>query len=271
MKSSGVFAKSSQFPDLSVSFNETVAVIGMNHGKTNALDKEFMAQLYRCLTLLLKEDTVKVVVISSSLRFAFCSGLDLVAALKYPRQTKISNYLVRLSQIFMSLANLIFNAPKPVVAAIGGVTIGLGVQLASLCDFRICSELAWFGIPEMAVGGVYPTIPLYQQIGSKNAQQMILFGDKIDAEKALEMGMVDEVVKHRQTEQEAIKFALDLSKIDELSLNLQRKLFRNRLNELMREEQRELMLYLRTAVSRTTVMERLNKLRDTGNVMELTS
>jgi enoyl-CoA hydratase/carnithine racemase len=101
MKLSGVSAaKDSLFSDIGLRYHEAVVVIKMRHGKTNALDPEFLTQLYRCLRLLFQDDSVKVVVLASGLRFAFCSGLDLVAALKYPRQDKISNYLVRLSQLF---------------------------------------------------------------------------------------------------------------------------------------------------------------------------
>jgi enoyl-CoA hydratase/carnithine racemase len=269
MKLSSLSAEKSQFPDIILSYHKSIVIIKMNHGRTNALDKEFITQLYRCLFLLFKDNSVKVVVLSSNLRFAFCSGLDLVEALKYPQQDKVSNYLVRLSQLFMALANLIFNSPKPVVAAVGGVTIGLGVQIASLCDFRICSELAWFNIPEMAVGGVYPTIPLYQQIGFKNANKMVLFGEKIDAENAIDIGLIDKIVKHGMAEQESINFAQKLLSIDDFSFNLQRKLYRSGLNKLMKEEQRELIKYLRKAVNRNSVMNRLSKLRDTGNIVEL--
>jgi enoyl-CoA hydratase/carnithine racemase len=269
MKLSTVSVKNNLFPDIDLSYHKAVALIKMNHDNANALDKEFMSELYRCFNMMFKKNSVKVIVLSSAQRFAFCSGLDLIEALEYPRQNKISNYLVSLSQRFMTLANLIFNSPKPVVAAIGGVTIGLGVQLASLCDFRICSELAWFSIPEMAVGGVYPTIPLSQQIGSRNVKKMMLFGEKVDAEYALEIGLIDKIVKHKVTEQEAVDFALNLSEIDELSVNLQRKLFRSKLSKLMKKEQRELLFYLRKAVNRNIVMDRLNKLKSTGNIMEL--
>jgi enoyl-CoA hydratase len=171
----------------------------------------------------------------------------------------------------MILANLIFESPKPVVAAIGGVTIGLGVQLAALCDFRVCSELAWFCIPEMAVGGVYPTLPLSRLTGWRNVRNMLLLGEKIAAENALEIGLVDQTVKHGETEAKSRDFAGKLALIDDFSINLQRRLLRAQLSGLMKAEQRELISYLRKAVKRETVLERLHKLRDTGNIMELNS
>jgi enoyl-CoA hydratase/carnithine racemase len=271
MKLSGVSPEqASLFGDIGISCQDAVAVVEMGHGKTNALDPEFITQLYRCLRRVFQDDSVKVVVLASGLRFAFCSGLDLVAALKYPRQDKISNYLVRLSQLFMILANLIFESPKPVVAAVGGVTIGLGVQLAALCDFRICSELAWFCIPEMAVGGVYPTMPLYHQIGLGNVRNMLLLGEKITAENALEIGLVDRTVKHGTIGAESRDFARKLALIDDFSIHLQRRLLRGPSLQLMKAEQKELIAYLRKAVNRDTVLERLHKLKETGNIMELT-
>jgi enoyl-CoA hydratase/carnithine racemase len=256
------------FSDIHVSYYEDVAVVRMVHGKTNSLNKGSISQLYRCLTTLFNDELVKAVVLSSGLRFAFSSGLDLSEALKCRQRDKIGNYLVRQAQLFFLVANRIFKANKPVVAAIGGVTLGLGVQLASVCDFRICSELAWFSIPEMAVGGVYPTVPLLQNIGLKNVKTMLLFGEKINSEGAMEIGLVDRIVSHREVEREAINLAKELSLIDEVSLNLQRNLLRNRLHGLMKDDMRDLIRYLRRAVNREKVINGLIRLRDTGNIME---
>lgn len=259
---------SNSFAYLNVSYYEDVAVVRMVHGKTNALNKAFICQLYRCLTALFHDEAVKAVVLSSGLRFAFSSGLDLTEALKCRQPEKIGNYLVRQAQIFFLVANRIFKANKPVVAAIGGVTLGLGVQLAAVCDFRICSELAWFSIPEMAVGGVYPTVPLLQTIGLKNVKTMLLFGEKIDSEGAREMGLVDKIASHREVEKEAVSLAKELSLIDGVALNLQRRLLKNRLQALMKDDMQDLNRYLRKAVNREKVMNGLLQLRDTGNIMD---
>lgn len=245
------------FPDIDISYYEGVAVVRMMHGKTNSLNKEFIGQLYRCLAALFSNQLVKAVVLSSGLRFAFSSGLDLTEALKCRPRDKIGNYLVRQAQLFCLVANLIFKANKPVVAAIGGVTLGLGVQLASVCDFRICSELAWFKIPEMAVGGVYPTVPLLQNVGLKNLKTLLLFGEKVDAESAVNMGLVDKIVSHRAVEKEAINFANKLSLIDEVPLKLQRSLLSNRLHESMKDDISDLIRYLRKAVNREKVINGL--------------
>ena len=95
------------------------------------------------------------------------------------------------------LLQLIANTPLPVVAEISGACFGGGLEIALACHIRICSENALFAFPEANHGimpGLGGTITLSKLIGPGRATQMILSGDIVNAEKALETGLVDHVV-----------------------------------------------------------------------------
>ena len=87
-------------------------------------------------------------------------------------------------------------APVPVVAAINGVALGGGLELALLCDMRIAAEHAILGLPEVTIGiipGAGGTQTLPRIVGVARAKEMILFGQRLSASEALNMGLVNRV------------------------------------------------------------------------------
>src|SRR4051794_23460067 len=87
---------------------------------------------------------------------------------------------------------------KPVIAAVNGHCIGYGLTLVTWCDFVVASERAEFGFPEVRLGvpTIVGAIRLPQRIGWQNAMELLLTGERIDAERAKEMGLVGSVVPH---------------------------------------------------------------------------
>ena len=94
---------------------------------------------------------------------------------------------------------------KPTIAAVNGHALGFGVTLISACDFVIASERATFGFPEVRLGvpTIVGAIRLPSKIGWQNAMELLLTGDRIDAERAEEMGLVGRVVPHDELLDEA--------------------------------------------------------------------
>ncbi|HEX5026511.1 MAG TPA: enoyl-CoA hydratase-related protein, partial [Agriterribacter sp.] len=97
--------------------------------------------------------------------------------------------------------NKIENAPKPIIAAVNGFALGGGCELAMACHFRIASENAKFGQPEVNLGftpGYGGTQRLTQLVGKGRAMQLLMTGDMIDAPTALQYGLVNDVVPQEE-------------------------------------------------------------------------
>ena len=101
---------------------------------------------------------------------------------------------------------------KPVIAAVNGYCLGYGLTLATWCDFVVASDRAEFGLPEARLGvpAVVASIRLPQRINWADAMELLLTGERIDAERALEMGLVWKVVPHETLLDEARALAARL-------------------------------------------------------------
>lgn len=101
---------------------------------------------------------------------------------------------------------------KPVIAAVNGYAIGFGLTMVASCDIVIASERAEFGFPEVQLGvpTVQGAVRMPRMVGWQNAMELLLFGDRINAERAKEMGLVMEVVLHEDLMDEARALATRL-------------------------------------------------------------
>ncbi len=101
---------------------------------------------------------------------------------------------------------------KPVIAAVNGYAIGFGLTMVAACDIVIASERAEFGFPEVQLGvpTVQGAVRMPKMIGWQNAMELLLFGDRINADRAKEMGLVMEVVLHEDLMDEARALATRL-------------------------------------------------------------
>jgi enoyl-CoA hydratase/carnithine racemase len=101
---------------------------------------------------------------------------------------------------------------KPVIAAVNGYCLGYGLTLATWCDFVVASDRAEFGLPEARLGvpAVVASIRLPQRINWADAMELLLTGERIDAERAQAMGLVWKVVPHEQLLDEAHALAARL-------------------------------------------------------------
>ena len=111
---------------------------------------------------------------------------------------------MRLCQVFQTAFQEIEDCPKPVVAALTGRVIGGALELAMACHFRVASNSSRFTMPEVKLGinpGAGGTQRLPRLIGPAAALKMLLTAETIDAERALELGLVDEVCLSRARHQ----------------------------------------------------------------------
>lgn len=137
------------------------------------------------------DDDVRAVLLRGAGDRAFCSGSDLNALAAYPSAWHFRNRV--------EYAAAVRNIRKPVIAALQGWTLGGGAEMAVSTDLRVAAEGTRIGFPEVQrgwVGGGGATQVLPRLIGQAHATRLLMLGDPIDAEEALRLGLVQEVVPH---------------------------------------------------------------------------
>jgi enoyl-CoA hydratase len=185
--------KAMPYNTLLTSIENNIFTITINRpDKLNALNKQVMADLDAVFAEVETNEVIKAVIITGSGTKSFVAGAD------------ISEFLELSSAEGMDLAragqNIFFkieNCRKPVVAAVNGFALGGGCELAMACHFRVASENAKFGQPEVNLGlipGYGGTQRLVQLIGKGRALELLMSGGMVDASTALQYGLVNYVV-----------------------------------------------------------------------------
>ena len=175
--------------------------------KLNALTDEMMEQLGKALDILNSED-IRVIIISGSGN-SFSSGADLGMLTRLKKGEAMEK-----ARLWRSILDKLESFPKPTIAAIKGYCLGCGLELALACDFRIASEDAVFGQPEIKLGlipGAGAPKRLVKLLGEGKSKELIMFGREIASKEAEKMGLVTKVVPRENLEREAEKMALELA------------------------------------------------------------
>lgn len=123
------------------------------------------------------------------------------------------------AEAWCDLYKVIPTLAKPVVAAVNGPAVAGGCGLVAACDLAIASERARFGVPEIKIG-LFPSLilpSLIRAIGTRNTLGLVLTGRTIDAQEALRMGLVGDVVEHDRLEETAARFASSLVELGSLN------------------------------------------------------
>ncbi len=170
-----------------------IATVTINRPKKlNALNAETITQLFQIFKKLKSDTEVKVIIITGSGEKAFVAGAD-IEEIRDHDDISGRIFALRGQRVFRFIEKM----DKPVIAAINGFALGGGCELAMACHLRIASENAKFGQPEINLGlipGYGGTQRLPRIIGSARALYLLLTGEMVDAQKALELGLVNEVV-----------------------------------------------------------------------------
>jgi enoyl-CoA hydratase/carnithine racemase len=159
--------------------------------KRNAMSFDLMAELTSALEAVRHDSECRVVAISAA-GPAFSAGHDLA---EMAAERDASAYR-RLFEGCADLMNAIRTIPQPVIAQVHGVATAAGCQLVAACDLAVAEEGARFGTPGVKIGLFCstPMVPISRAIGRKRALEMLLTGQLIDAETALEWGLINRVV-----------------------------------------------------------------------------
>ncbi len=178
---------------LKLQVQDRVALVTIDQpGVLNCLNETTLEELERVFSERLKQEDVAAVIVTGSGEKAFVAGADIKELAKRdPLGARLN------SSRGHRLMEQIEGFPKPVIAAINGFCLGGGCELALACHLRLASETAQFGLPEVKLGlmpGYGGTQRLPRLVGKGRAMEMILSGESIGARKALEIGLVNQVV-----------------------------------------------------------------------------
>lgn len=172
-----------------------VVTIDQPGDAVNKVDRTLGAELERNLELTDRDRTIRAVVVTSGKPDIFVAGADIEQFLEFKTEKDAENA----SRFGQRLFNLLEKSRIPVVAAIHGACLGAGLEFALACRYRVCSDhpKTVLGLPEVQLGlvpGAGGTQRLPRLVGARNALDMILTGKNVRAKKALQMGLVDEMV-----------------------------------------------------------------------------
>lgn len=186
------------YKNILVSEKDAIATIIINRpNKLNALNKATIQELHKAFTEAEADQDIRVIIVTGSGEKAFVAGADIA---------EFADFNVRqgadLAQTGQKLLfNYVENLSKPVLAAVNGFALGGGLELAMACHFRIASDNAKMGLPEVSLGvipGYGGTQRLPQLVGKGKAMEMIMTAGMITAAEALRYGLVNHVVPQDQ-------------------------------------------------------------------------
>lgn len=183
-----------KYKNLIINHEKGIATIFINRPeKLNALNKETIQELHEALKSAKENENIRVLILTGNGEKAFVAGADISEFADFSA-VQGASLAANGQQI---LFDYIENFPKPIIAAINGFALGGGLELAMACHFRIASENAKMGLPEVSLGvipGYGGTQRLPQLVGKGRAMEMIMTAALINAETAKNYGLVNHVV-----------------------------------------------------------------------------
>jgi enoyl-CoA hydratase len=205
------------FAHLRLARDGAVATLTLHRPQAlNALSAELLRELARAVREVRRDAAVRALVVTGSGEKAFCAGAD-IAAMAAMSAAEGHAYSALGHEVFARLEALAI----PVVAAVNGVALGGGLELALACDLIVASARARLGQPEINLGlipGFGGTQRLVRRLGLGRARELIYLGHMVPAEEALRIGLVERVVPPEQVLDEAHKLAAELAAKPPLAL-----------------------------------------------------
>lgn len=196
-----------------------VGIIKLNRPPVNPLSVQSYHELYDAIDELDKDDTIGAILITGAGDKAFAAGLDVKDVLGKTAVETLDFLWSAPRRTFDKLTGI----EKPTIAAVFGLALGGGCEVAICCDLRIASEDAIFGVPEINLGimpGSGATQRLPRLVGLAKAKEMLFTGDNVNAEEAYRIGLVNKVVPRDKLMEEAMKLARKLAAKPKASLAL---------------------------------------------------
>jgi enoyl-CoA hydratase/carnithine racemase len=182
-----------------------VALLTLANGKVNALSTELLGEIHQTAVDLTADPPGAVVITGGDRLFA--AGADI-------SQFGGPDEAATIGAAFHDALDAVAAIPRFVIAAVSGYALGGGCELALACDYRIASEKAVFGQPEILLGivpGGGGTQRLPRLVGASRAKEMCLTGRQVHAEEALRIGLTDEVVSPESLTERALALGAEVA------------------------------------------------------------
>lgn len=199
---------------VSYSVEDKIGIITLKRPeKLNAISQELREQLTAAFTQADLDENASVVVLRGEGR-SFCVGYDLTGGEPEtdPWRHDPIKWHVSLKRA-LEFEMMPWYMRKPVIASVQGHAVGAGCELAMFCDLTIATEDAKFGEPEIRFSEAGPALVMPYIIGFKKARELLYFGDMIDAQTALALGMINRIVPTADLAAYTMKYARRLSMI----------------------------------------------------------
>jgi enoyl-CoA hydratase/carnithine racemase len=183
-----------------------IAVLTLNRAEVmNSFNFALLQALKEQIEAFKFNNNIRVVIITGSGQKAFCAGADLKERTTYS-ELQVKTFIFTIRNLFTSIEHL----NKPVIAAINGVALGGGTELALACDIRIASMNALMGLTETRLAiipGAGGTQRLPRLIGRGKAKELIFTGRRVNAREALQIGLVNQICEQESLLDECLKMA----------------------------------------------------------------
>jgi len=204
------------YENIVVACEERVALLTFQRPQVlNALNTATVTEALEAVQALEQDPAVRVIVLTGAGR-AFVAGADIAEmSSKAPGQARAY------SELGHRLMNRIQHMDKPVIAAVNGYALGGGAEVALSCDLRIASDKASFGLPETILGiipGWGATQRAARLIGPALAKELIFTGQPINAQRALQIGLVNRIVPHEELMPAVMELAGTIAQQGQLAL-----------------------------------------------------
>ncbi len=213
-------------PDTSYVLHERdggIVKLTLNRGeKFNPLSEQMLTALQAELDQIVRDTSVRVVILAASGK-AFCAGHDL----KQMRASPSAAYYKKLFDQCSKMMLTIQQMPQPVIARVQGIAAAAGCQLVAMCDLAVASVEATFAVSGINYGLFCstPSVGLSRNLGRKQAMEMLLTGEFIDAETALERGLINRVVPLKDLDETITAFAESILAKPAVSIAMGKQLF----------------------------------------------
>ena len=188
---------------------DTIAILTLNRpNQQNALSTDLMRALVSKLDKIKNNKNIKVVTLFANGN-NFCAGHDL-------KELKLDRSEKRFKEIFELCSQLmtrIVKLPKPVIAGVQGIATAAGCQLVASCDLAIAAKNATFATPGVNIGLFCstPMVAVSRNVSKKRTMEMLLMGNFINANKALDFGLINNVVEDEKLKDETLKIAKNIA------------------------------------------------------------
>ncbi len=198
-----------------------------NPSNQNTLSEEMIKCFQVALDQSANEKKIRVIIISAEGK-TFSAGHDLKELTKERQNTDGGkNYFKKILDKCSKMMQSIVNNPKPIIAEVGGVATAAGCQLVASCDLAYASKSAKFATPGVNIGLFCstPMVALSRNVSKKHAMDMLLNGELISANKAAEIGLINEVVEDEALNNYTLEKAMNITKKSALTLKIGKEAF----------------------------------------------